>query len=309
MAKGKRQPLKPDRPITSLVFPKKGRVYRAVEHPPRTQNELELTFGIKFGRALTHFKGRKLLKIESGAGRGDLICYDEHGSKIKIQMVEVIDHKLRLLNEIRTTYAKHLHSKYSTVMELFSGCTVTLVDSGDPPYLPSIKTADGRKCAEEIATWLKDLGQEVDTLECKKIRVRRTNIGPDKREVSVSIKRFIPGEKNVPYSFQWSGGGPSSLVNEPRNLLPEAVRKKIDKHYSKPKEPFWLLAYSTDTLLSDDDPDVCEAAKLLGGAKHPFDEVWYIFPYNNVELGHIVQVWTRKPFTINSTANNPVKKG
>lgn len=292
--KQNRKPLKPDRPVTSIVFPKKGKVSLAAEHLPRTQDELELAIGKKFIGALAHFYGPKLSDLKSGSGRGDLVCNDEQGSVTKIQVVEVIDHKLRRLSEMRQTYAEYIRREYPAVLNKYRGCAVTLVDNGEPPYLPKIKTKDGKQSADHLAAWLADIGDKIYTLECKKNRIHSSTVGPSERGVTAFIQRFAAAGEDGRFSFRWSGGGPSYRSDEPRNVLPAAIKGKIEKHYSKPNEQFWLLCYSTDTLLREDDPDIRESFTLLDNGNHPFDEVWYIYPYNGVDLGHIVHVWPRQ---------------
>lgn len=287
----KRKPLKPDRPLASFVFPKKGKPRRAIEHLPRTQDELEVAVGRKFTGSLSHFLGRNLSELVSGAGRGDLLCRDEKGSVIKIQVVEVVNQNLRKLSEMRNNYSEYISKRHAVVLNKFRGCAVTLVDVGDPPYLASIRSTLGQSCAKQLVQWLSDIGNEIDTLECKKIRSRRLTVTPFQREVSVTVERYLPAEDSAPMSFSWSGGGPGYRVDQPRNLLPSAVRGKINKHYPKPQEEFWLLAYSTDTLLHGDDPDIEQTASLLSDLDHPFDQAWYFYPYNNVDLGHVVHVW------------------
>ena len=53
-------PLKPDRPIASIIFSDKGKVRKSVENLPRVQKELEISIGKKFAGALKHFHKQKL---------------------------------------------------------------------------------------------------------------------------------------------------------------------------------------------------------------------------------------------------------
>lgn len=74
--------------------------------------------------------------------------------------------------------------------------------------------------------------------------------------------------------------------------MPAAVRSKIDRRYTKPTSArFWLLAYSVDTLFHKNDPDVTESRRLLDTSSHPFDEVWFLYPYAEKALGALVHVW------------------
>jgi hypothetical protein len=70
------------------------------------------------------------------------------------------------------------------------------------------------------------------------------------------------------------------------------MRSKIDKRYAKSTSAkFWILAYSVDTLLSKDDPDIGEAQQLLETTHHPFDDVWFLYPYAENDLGALIHVW------------------
>jgi hypothetical protein len=169
-----RKTQKPDRPLSVLVFPKTGRPYMRVEHPPRDQKGLEFALGSKFIGALAHFQGIRLSKLTicpESEEPGDLTCVDEKGRAIKIQVAELIDHSPRRLKEMWGSYVE------------------------------------------------------------------------------------------------------------------------VAKHYSRPTEPFWLLTYLTDTLFDEQDPDIEESRHLLDSTRHPFDAVWYLYPYTNEELGDVLRVW------------------
>jgi hypothetical protein len=292
----KNRPLKPDRPLVGIMFPEYGRPHRIIEHMPRTQDELELAVGEKFIGSLAQFYGRKYSDLRSGAGHGDLcgdlLSHDEQGLLIKIQVVEVINQNIRKLREMRKDYREYIIANHGTIFEALRGCTVKLVDDGNPPYLPNIKTQDGRDCASQLVEWLSDLGKDIKSLECKKIHRRKITLVPHQREVSVKIERLYPFDNNAKFYFKWSGSGPSWRADKPRNLLPTAIENKINKHYSKPEEPFWLLAYSIDTWYYEEgDPDIQKSVTLLNETEHPFDEVWYFNPCVNINLGSIIHIW------------------
>lgn len=287
----KKKPLKPDRPLVGIMFPKHGRPSRIIEHMPRTQDDLETAVGVKFIDSLAQFYGRKYSDLRSGAGRGDLLCHDEKGLLIKIQVVEVINQNIRQLREMRKSYREYIIANHGAIFEAFRGCTVKVVGVGNPPYLPNIKTQGGRDCASQIAKWLSDLSKDIKSLECKKILRRETTLVPYQRGVSVKIERFRPFDNTAPFKFTWSRCGPSYRDGK-RNLLPTAIKSKINKHYSKPKEPFWLLAYSIDTFyFEEEDLDIQESVSLLHKTDHPFDEVWYFNPFVNINLGSIIHIW------------------
>jgi hypothetical protein len=84
-----------------------------------------------------------------------------------------------------------------------------------------------------------------------------------------------------------------------RVTRPQAVDLElIKKRYTKPASVrFWLLAYSIDSLLLEEDPDIAESRRLLEDLRHLFDEVWFLYPFADRESGAIVHVWptNRKP--------------
>jgi hypothetical protein len=132
-------------------------------------------------------------------------------------------------------------------------------------------------------------------LEPKKIRSRKALTRDPERTVSVVVERFVPAGESVPFDFHWTGGGPSYRTDVPRRLLPAAVQSKIDKRYTKPASArFWLLAYSVDSLLSEDDPDIAESQRLLETSPHLFDELWFLYLYAEEELGALVYIWPTK---------------
>jgi hypothetical protein len=167
-----------------------------------------------------------------------------------------------------------------------------LVDSGDPPYLPNVKSDAGREHVHFVAEHIRRVGGDIHTLEPRKIRSRKTQTVKPERTVRVLVERFVPAGESIPFEFHWLAGGPSYRTDVPRGLLPAAVQSKIDKRYAKPAAAkFWLLAYSIDTLFREDDPDIVESQRLLGTSRHPFDEVWFLYPYAEMDLGALVYVW------------------
>ena len=129
----KRRPLKPDRPLSSIIFSDSGKVRLATERLPRTQDELELAIGRKFLGALAHFQNRRLTDLTKGAGRGDLLCLDEGRSEIKIQVVEAVDPIASTLMQRRRAYSEALLVNAADVLERFAGCRLFFIDSGNVP--------------------------------------------------------------------------------------------------------------------------------------------------------------------------------
>jgi hypothetical protein len=291
----RRRPRKPVRNPSHIVFPKKGAPYHVVEELPREQEDLELVLGRKFLGALSRFENIQLEGLARGTEPADLMCRLPDGTPIHLQVVEVIDQQLRELRDMRSSYRGALVDVLGDALRSFSGCRVSLVDSGDPPYLPRVTSSDGRECLRLLAEHIRMVGAEINTLEVRKIRNRRTRIGSAGRWVNVLVQRFVAAGEDVPFQFWWTGAGPSYRTDLPRGLVPAAVRSKIDKRYAKPSAAtLWLLAYSVDTLMTEDDPDIAESQRLLSCSRHPFDDVWFIYPHASEDIGQLIHVWPTK---------------
>jgi hypothetical protein len=285
-----RRPRKPVRNPGHIVFPKVGAAYAETEQMPRNQAGLEAIVGVKFLGALRHFLGRDLRDLRRGTEPADLEC-DEGDAVVGIQVVEVIDHDWRQLLEMRSGYLAALRQRGEELFGSFRGCRLVLVDDGEPPYLPQVTSSAGSECLGELVEQIRNAGTNIASLEVKKIRsVKLTTTAPARR-IQFILERMQPYGSEAPVTLDWHGGGRSYQVDLPRGLLPAAVRSKIEKQYAKPSYRFVLLAYSTETLFDDDDPDFAATRDLLDGSPHPFDEVWFLYLYVNQDLGHIVKVW------------------
>jgi hypothetical protein len=288
----RRKPKKPVRNPSHIVFPKTGPVRRVVEELSREQGELEFTVGRKFLGALQHFEGVQFDDLYRGSEPADLLCKSPNGHTIGLQIVEVINQQLRQLQVMRSSYRDELVETLGEELLLFNGCGVSLVDSGDPPYLPRVTSMAGQACLQVLAEHVRQVAKEIQTLEVGKIRSRRTKTLNPEREVSVLIERILAPGEPIRLEFSWTGAGPSYRTDVSRGLLSQAIQSKVAKRYAKPAVgKFFLLAHSIDTLLQDDDPDVRESRRILESSQHPFDDAWFIYPYVDKELGALVHIW------------------
>jgi hypothetical protein len=293
MAK-KKQPLKPESRLSSLIFSDKGEVSSSVEALPRDSNEkIELFVGKKFVNSMAHFFGKPLFELCSGETpedkRGDLVCSDNEGSLIKIQVVEVVDPVNRHLTEMRNSYKNKLLRDCESVFALFEGCNLSLIDTGNAPFLPNLKK--NLTAYHELAKNLEMFGHKIQALSVGNRSFEKWNIGSDHISITAYCERIEEYKCGLSYQFQW-GGARMIKPDEDIKFLTKAISHKIDKKYSKPKEKFWLLAYSTSSssIVLHNKEDMMAASKLLNQEEHPFDLVWYFFPYPDLNLGHLVQV-------------------
>ncbi|MBI2154424.1 MAG: hypothetical protein HYU24_12085 [Candidatus Rokubacteria bacterium] len=288
---GPKKPKKPARFPSHLAFPKRGPVRRVVEPLPQTQAELELAIGHKFLGALAHFHGIHFKDLTSGVEPADLRCIDDSGRTVSIQVVEAVNQPLRQLIEMRSEYLAALQGIRAGFAQAFSGCAVAIVDTGDPPYLPRVHTEAGRRCLDQIRAGFVQIGRSIGQLPVGRLTRRDVQVrGPD-RTLSLLVTRHEAPSTPDRFALSWGGGGPVYRTDLPRDILPAAIRTKLAKRYVTADSRFILLVYSIDTLLTPEDPDVCEANRLLSTAKHPFGEAWYLYPYADASLGHVVKLW------------------
>lgn len=75
--------------------------------------------------------------------------------------------------------------------------------------------------------------------------------------------------------------------------LPDAVERKIDKHYAKPDDAkLVLVVYHSWAGIAYRETEPYERSRnLLAQGKHPFDEVWYFVPLAGDVHGCPVQIW------------------
>jgi hypothetical protein len=193
---------------------------------------------------------------------------------------------------MRSSYREALVQTLGKELLHFNGCRVSLVDSGEPPYLPPLASPDGQLCLQLLTEHVQKVAKDIHTLEIGQIRSRSTKTLTPERRVAVGVQRILPAGEPVQLEFSWGGGGPSYRTDISRGLLTQAVQSKIAKRYAKPAfGKFVLLAYSIDTLLEGNDPDVSESRRILESSQHPFDDVWFIYPYADKELGALIHIW------------------
>lgn len=285
---------KPIRNPIHIVFPKSGPVRKVEEKLPREQNSLELSISRKFLGALIHFIGIEYTDICSGSEPADVECKNLKGETIGIQIVEVVDKKQIELNEMRSSYKNALIKILGNDMLSFRGCRVTFYYLGEPNILSNVNSSKGKKIISILADFVKTLSPKVANLDVGKMSIFDTEELLEDGEFRIVVERCIAKDESNGVDVNCNGTGPSYKVGVSRGLLTSAVKSKIDLHYSRNSyKNFVLLAYSIDTLLMNQDPDVIECRMLLSTEVHPFDDSWCFFPYADDELGHIVHLWER----------------
>lgn len=149
------KPKKPDRPLRSITFPKSGPPRENIEHLPLEQGKLDLEVGMKFIGSLAHFRGETYTGLREGPEEpADLSCFGVNGAEIYIQVTTIVDQLQRTLWQMRNSYREEIVTKHSDALQGFSGCSVTLVDVGDPPYLPRVNRLESGTRIEAVAQML-----------------------------------------------------------------------------------------------------------------------------------------------------------
>lgn len=288
----KRPPRKPDRPIGAAIFPKTGKVRLEIEHLPTEQKPLEMTIGEKFVGAMSRFRHVVLTDLRLGIEPADLFCTNGDGLTLGIQVTEMVDAFGAKLNAHRDDYLRALKDRCANTLLMFSGCSLSILDDGTEDFFPPLNSHEGRSMLSQLASHLETLAGEINTLGVRRVRSRRWVIGEPEKEISVLCERHTHVATGTGHVIRW-GRQRTFRENERIALLSDTIRNKITKCYAQPNHEFWLLVYSTDMPLAVDDPSIGLSAALLGSSPHPFDKVWFFFPYHGRNLGHIVAVWAR----------------
>jgi len=82
-------------------------------------------------------------------------------------------------------------------------------------------------------------------------------------------------------------------VGATRSLLADSIEHKISVNYTNyDKGRLILLAYEVALSVDPGESQAIEQAReLLKNKRHPFDEVWYLFPYASDDLDHLRRIW------------------
>ena len=167
----KKKPLKPNRPIGVLVFPKEGAPYTKSESLPRTQKELELNIGQKLLASIQHTTGQIYQDLRLGDDEpADLVCKNKDGKTVEIQVAELVHLDIVSVQNIRRAYREYIEANHLTVLNKFSGCRVNIVDSGSRDFLPKVDSKVGKRYIKVLVSALKDFADTIDSLKVGKRR-------------------------------------------------------------------------------------------------------------------------------------------
>lgn len=281
--------LKPQRQLSSIIFTKSGKVYPSREDLPRGQKELEAVMAEKFVGALKKFHSLNLSNIKLREDNADFTCEKTNGRIIEVQVREVVDQFSNRLRIMRETYSQAINESFALIFPELNGFRLDIVDSGMEPFLPSLKTKIGKTHLGQIFNNIAELANGIGTLERGKMRTKTWLIGKNNIRICCMCKHSNEKHQQTAGSVYWSGGRVFS-PNEQMLPLVSAIFSKA-RMYPNSTEEFWLLLYSSDYPISKDDPEVRRAIDLLNEMEHPFRQVWFLFPYDNHNYGHVFRIF------------------
>jgi hypothetical protein len=287
--------MKPRRNPGHVAFPRSGPPRFVTEELPRKQPDLELAIGSKFVASLERFHGIHLDGIAKAGQEdepADLVCRLAGEGPLGMQVVEAVDDSSRQLQQMRSTYRDAIERNLRREEGVFSGCTVTLVDEAVPPFLPPVDSDRGTECLRILTDQIRVVASKASGLPTGRPRSWTVCTHSPKRTIGIIVERIVAAGLDAPCRLRWSGS--AFICRDPsKSAVVSAVRGKIEKRYDKPaRRDFWLLAYSVEWPLGEDDPDIMEVRRILEQSAHPFDQVWYFFPYAGEALGWPVKLWS-----------------
>lgn len=173
---------------------------------------------------------------------------------------------------------------------MFSGCRLTLIDEGGEATLRDARTKSGQQAFEELERELRSIGEGLSSPAVGKRRVREIVVTPAKFRLLVDCTRLVDSRPDLPPLFHWAGGYHVEPKDQGRLFIAEIDKKR--QRYRKPVPgKFWLLMYSSDMLPQESDPMVVAAKQHVRTVAHPFDAVWFLYPYSNQDLGHLLNLF------------------
>ncbi len=286
----KKLPRKPSSPLGHIVFPKQGKPYRVIEPLPNLAEDLEATITRKFVGAMKRFENRELSIPKRGKQWPDFET-KEGETRIGIELVEVInvDHARR--RHLQDRYVRCIRGLLSDILPRLAGLSIQLIDGYQCPPYPHLNTGKGQQLVRLIASSIRLEVEGLERLEGRTICQWQKRSGLP--QAGAFITRVAPSNAGIQVSLAFPGFFPE-WVSVSENLLSQAIERKLKKNYPRYKGGrLWLLAYEVFSMSVNEKPSKSAnlARDLLRKPGHPFDEVWYFYPYADMDLGHIEQVW------------------
>jgi hypothetical protein len=262
-----------------------------METLPVIKDELEESVVRKFVGALAQFHSRQLQAPVKAEPWPDFRT-GESGATVGIEVVEVLDDQHAKARARQEQYAGRIKELIGDTLHRLAGLATTLDDGYQVPPYPPLHTSAGRNLAESFAANLRAEVPSLEEVEAGQVFLRRWQHGAGQPTMGVFGSRLVSLESGRIPTIRFFGSFPQSLERA-EALLGEAVFGKIKKNYSPFDGQLVLLAYELGSISVEggSSPAVAQARTLLRDKPHPFDEVWYIYPYADRDTGHLVQIW------------------
>lgn len=283
------KPKKPKWSSSIIVFTKSGKVYPKVEYPPDTQEEQEIFIVEKLLGSLKRKNSiSKFKNVVEGENNEDDVIADVDGVKIKIQVTSAVDIISRKLDIMRRDYAIEIY-KSKKIEKLFQGYILNITDTGNKPFLPKIKSREGKLVLEEIQRALITLGKSLNSLPDGKMRSRAFSFGKNRIKLWFLIER----RKGISFQIEF-GGGRTFLKNEKTEPVLDAIKKKMKYPISN---NLWLLVYMEQYFpLEDEEKDKIKyfLANMIKKNRMPFNKIYLFFPSPNRKDGILHELFPTK---------------
>ena len=134
-------PTKPDRPLTSIVFPKSGSSYFRKVGLPETKDELERAIVERFVE-VCRVRGGELQHEGRPAEPGDALLIDGNGENVHLQLVEVVDIRRIRTNLARRCCMKTLWGGGALLVTLRRSHTTGMKSKVHPTYKTKYRVAN-----------------------------------------------------------------------------------------------------------------------------------------------------------------------
>lgn len=287
----KRKPQKRSRPLGYIEFSGKGKISKVIEELPKDKVKLETKIVQKFLGSLRHFENREIVTLKESDPWPDFEAI-EGLSKIGIEVVEIVNTDHLKLQSLQKKYEDEILTEIADVLDHLNGLRITIDDGYQFPPYPKLNSIEGRKLVQSISTGIKSSISHLQTVEVGMPFLKRWSSDPNSPRTGIYGLRVADKNSGLRADIGFSGSFPESheaIVSS----LRKTIKRKIDTNYTQYADgKLMLLVYEVSlSVHPDESAAINEARVLLSQRNHPFDEIWYFFPYAAEDLGAIQRVW------------------
>ena len=267
---------------------------KVIEPLPDNKDELETSVIEKFKGALLHFERREIENVKKADPWPDFEA-KEGSDTIGIEVVELVNRQHNILHSFQQKYETAILERLGDKISLFNGLHITLNDNYQTPQYPKVKSLKGQQIVEAFVSNLVNCVDELRNLKVGQTFVRNWQNEDNKPKIGIFGRKGVPKNATLLQHIDFFGSFPESEKNV-RSLLAKTVQHKIEKLYTPyDKGRLLLLVYEVGSISVEMGGQglIKRAQEILEQNEHPFDEVWYIFPYAKPKLGALYKVWLK----------------